>query len=252
MSYRLKRVGPWIFAILIGWYITGSVVSNHLRERNKILQQNQHKNTLTFDGGANAALLVQYINTNDKNSARINVKLVFNPRITQITVVNSNLWLDVTGKPLGDKFVLAISKIKPRPRGSSTDVVIQLPPGINTVEFSDIPDVGVMGNFNDQGAGLNLVIANGKTDVDIEKLNAHHLILTSTNQPASTDCKCSASFDIEKDSNITKLDVSMQHGSFTFGAKKIPEQSRLAVADGVKIEAPAIFLKSAILEQIAP
>ncbi|MES2951311.1 MAG: hypothetical protein V4858_22500 [Pseudomonadota bacterium] len=239
------RVGPWLFVAAVAWYLAGNFLIGSLEAKSQARALSLHKTSQDFEIGTQG---VVEVHTEGEELNMQTVKIDFQPGASLATVQNENLRVSVRGQLVDGVLHLTVGGSDRRHYASRKEVSLVLPPSVKRLRFPDAGRFEVTGRVPNPAADLNLEILNCHSEVNVKHLSVHQLTLTSSCQmhveaQAEKRC-CNMRFDLDRDVVVSKLDVSMESGSFEFRGNAIP-QTQLHVGELVEVTGRRAFLQAA-------
>lgn len=243
MARRFSRAGPWLFVILLAWFVGGNLLRDSLKTKGLAHAKSMHKSQHRF-----AAKTLTSVVIRGQDDLYQNIKLVFDPSATQATINNENLQISVTGQLADNVLNIALGNLRSPQRRhyQTTELSINLPLTVKRVAFAGINRIQLSGHSPNPETELDLEILDCEPTVNIDHLTVNQLKLATTcKQPQDKEKCCHPSFSLGADVVIGKLDASMPNGKLTVSLDALPKQITLSLGDTVEVTGPSGFFRAA-------
>jgi len=248
MLRRSHRIGPWLLLAALFWYVAACFLADNLNKQSLEQGKSSHKAGQDFDIGEGTAVVIRVGELESKSGYLPRVQLVFDASFSQATIQNANVGLAVNGALVENTLNISLEKTKARHNKSVEDLVIHLPVTVNKVSFSGFRKIDVSGSFPAPTANLVLEILEPGPSVTLKRFKVNRLLLAAVFKPTVEKISSDTGFVVDEQVVIADLGVSMTGGTVEFLSRSIPQQTRLDLAEAVKIKADAAFLRTARFE----
>ncbi len=244
MSRHFSKVGAWIFALAFVWYLAGNYMLDHLSKERLAEAENMHVKEQYADLGSHTTVVLD-IQSEDRHGVG-KIKLIFEPGMTQAKVNNSNLEIAASMQAASDAFHISLSSSKSDLRHyRSENLEIHLPVSVRKLEIRGDSNAEISGSFLVPEAALELFMRDCGSHTKIGNLQVGQLRLVSgCVPPAKKEC-CSMTYSLNKDLQVTKLEVQMPFGNLNVHPERLPQQILLDVGEEVQITGRREFFKLA-------
>jgi|GEM_PF-1641177 len=238
----LPKLGLWLFVLAVVWYFVGNSL---LKQQKKELSSHEidlHKSGQQFVVGSGDRLVIR---KPDANFVARNIKLIFDPDISQVTVNNQSLGMSVRGDAADGVINITLERGVTPGDYSHNEVQILLPASVNKLEFSGVNSLDISGRLPTSTTELSLEMTDCVPQVNLQQLSVKRLKLVSTCQELKKDKCCTGSFNLGEQVQIGKLEVNMLYGSLDFSSEIKPQETLLMIGEEVVITGRRAFFETA-------